>query len=364
MLPTDRSEPEAVNPEMITLARESRGLSQSELALRLSVSQSLLSKLEAGTVPVSAPTLVSLCRELDYPERFFTRRDRVCGPSTSEFFHRKRAAVPSRVLERIHAQVNIRRMHVTRMLRAVDMPITIPHLDPDEFDGNVEEVARALRARWQLPRGPVRNVIATIESAGGFVIRMRFDTNKVDALSWWLHGEAPIFVVNDAIPADRERLTLCHELGHLVMHSVARGDMEEQADRFAGAFLMPADDIRGQLRDCDLRSLAALKPVWRVSMGALLKRAEHLGLLPAGRVRYLWMQLSRAGYRTREPAELDFPKEPATLLQELIDTHVGELGYDLHEMSSVLGWHTHEVLANYAIKGHENAPKGRLRRVK
>lgn len=363
MLPTDRSDPEAVNPEMITLARESRGLSQSELAVRLSTSQSHISKLEAGAVQASATVLAALARELDYPERFFTRRDRIAGPSTSEFFHRKRASVPARVLERIHAEVNIRRMQVTRMLRAVDMPITIPHLDPDEFEGNVEEVARAVRARWQLPRGPVRNLVATIEAAGGFVIRMRFDTNKVDALSWWLPGEAPIFVVNEAIPADRERLTLCHELGHLVMHSVANGNMEEQADRFAGAFLMPAEDIRSQLRDCDIRTLAALKPAWRVSMGALLKRAEHLDLIPSGRVRYLWMQLSRAGYRTREPAELDFQKEPVTLLQELVDTHVDELGYDMSEMASVLAWNEHEVLANYSIKGHSTS-RGKLRRVK
>lgn len=344
------------NPEMVTLARESRGLSQSELALRLSISQSLLSKIESGTVPPNAATIEALATVLDYPVRFFFNTERVYGPSTSEFFHRKRSAVPAKILNKIHAQLNIRRIHVNRLARVADIKAAIPRIDPDEFSGDIEEIARAVRAMWQLPRGPVKNVVAAIEEAGGIIIRMRFDTNKVDAVSWWVPGDPPMFVVNEAMPADRERMTLCHELGHLVMHTVARSDMEEEANRFAGAFLMPAEEIRSHLRNVDLRSLAALKQHWRVSMQALLVQAQGSGAIAASRAKYLWALMSKAGYRTKEPPELDFPKEQTGLLQELIDLHTVDLGYNVSQVAEMLTWKEHEATRNYRFRSDKKGP--------
>jgi Zn-dependent peptidase ImmA (M78 family) len=83
-------------------------------------------------------------------------------------------------------------------------------------------------------------------------------------------------------PADRMRFTLAHELGHLVMHhDQPTQSMEQEANEFASAFLMPARDIRPHFaRRVDLRLFAELKPVWRVSMASLLMRARSLGIPP------------------------------------------------------------------------------------
>lgn len=360
-LRTSRSDAVGANYEMITLARQSRGLTQSELAHRLGTSQGHLSKMEAGTLPISAETVEALSRVLDYPASFFMQNDRIFGASTSEFFHRKRSSIPAKVLDKIHAQLNIRRMHVARLMRSTDVPISVPKFDPDEFHGDVEEIARAVRAMWQLPRGPVKNIVQAIEDAGGIVIRMRFDTAKVDAVSWWTPGDPPIFAVNETMPADRERLTLGHELGHLVMHNAVRPDMEDEANRFAAAFLMPAEDIRSQLRGASMQSLAGLKVHWRVSMQALLVQAERTGAIPPGRAKSLWIQISRAGYRTREPAELDFPKEETSLLSELVGLHVSDLKYDAAQLSGLLNVHEHELAASYRV-GENQRPA--LRRIK
>jgi len=341
------TEERAPNPEMMRVARESRGLGQGDLATRIGVQQPTISRFEAGTARPTDEQLGRLANALDYPEKFFFLTDAVYGPSTSEFFHRKRKAVPAKVLDRIHAQLNIRRMHISRLTRAAEIPVNIPRIDPDEFGGNVEEIARAVRAMWQLPNGPVRNAVGIIEDAGGIVIRLRFETNGVDAVSWWTPGDPPMFVLNESMPADRERLTLLHELAHLVMHTVATPDMEEEANRFSAAFLMPPDEIRESLTNLSLRSLASLKQTWRVSMQALLKHATRLGTVDPGKAKYLWAQLSSAGYRTREPAELDFPKEEASLMRELIETHTKELGYGLQELSDFIAWNTHETAVHY-----------------
>jgi Zn-dependent peptidase ImmA (M78 family) len=306
--------------------------------------------------------LDAIASALDYPRDFFFQSDRLYGPGASEFFHRKRASLGVKDLDRIHAQINIRRIHIDRLTRSADVPVvTVPRFDPDEFHGDVEEIARAVRATWQLPRGPIKNLIETIEDAGGIVIRMRFDTNKVDAVSWWVPGNQPMFFVNETMPADRERMTLAHELGHLVMHAVVRPDMEDEATRFAGAFLMPSADVREDLRSVDLRSLSALKPHWRASMQALLSRASEIGTITPGRAKYLWMQLSRAGYRGHEPPELDFPKEMPSLLQELVELHTGQLGYDLPQLAKMLAWKEHETASNYGLTSD---PRSRFRVVK
>ena len=62
-----------VNPAMITLARESQGLTQTQLAEMLNVSQALLSKMESGLKPVTDAVLNRLSEILEYPEEFFCK---------------------------------------------------------------------------------------------------------------------------------------------------------------------------------------------------------------------------------------------------------------------------------------------------
>lgn len=349
-----------VNPEMVAVARQSRGLTQSELAGRLGVTQGRLSKIESGALAPPSELVDSLSQVLDYPVEFFFQSDRVYGPSISEFFHRKRASVPVKVLDKLHAQLNIRRMHIARLMRSTDVDVSVPKFDPDEFQGDVEEIARAVRAMWQLPRGPVKNLVQTIEDAGGVVIRMPFETAKVDAVSWWTPGAPPIFAVNEGLPADRERMTLAHELGHLVMHNIVRADMEDEANRFAAAFLMPPEDVRSELRHVSLQTLAGLKGHWRVSMQALLVQAERLGTISPKQAKWIWIQLSRAGYRTREPAELDFDKEEASLLSELVGVHINDLEFDISQLAKLLNATEGELSGSYGL----GPPKPVLRRIK
>jgi Zn-dependent peptidase ImmA (M78 family)/transcriptional regulator with XRE-family HTH domain len=362
---TDPDSTRVVNPEMLVLARESRGLAQCDLEARTGIKQSKLSKMESGVLPVSEEDLHTLSDALDYPESFFFQADRIYGPSASEFYHRKRASVPARTLKKIHAQLNIKRMHVDRMMRSTELRTSIPRLDPDDFNGNVDDIAAAVRAAWQVPPGPIRSVTSLIEDAGGVIVRMRFDSDQIDAVSWWVPGGPPIFAVNEIFPADRERLTLCHELAHLVMHAVPRPEMEHEANRFAGSFLMPPDQIRADLRGLDFRRMASLKPHWRVSMGAILAHAKRIGSISEGQARWLWIRMGEAGYRSREPAELDFPKESPALLHELVDLHTNDLEYGPDEFADMLNLNEAEARRVYPLSSLAPDPgKPWLRSVK
>jgi Zn-dependent peptidase ImmA (M78 family) len=101
---------------------------------------------------------------------------------------------------------------------------------------------------------------------------------------------------------------LSHELGHLVMHRFPSPQMESEANEFASALLMPRNEVTIALRGkLDLGRLAALKPEWRVSMQALLYRAQRLGLVGQQQAGWLWRQFNTNRIKLREPPELDFP---------------------------------------------------------
>ena len=334
-----------MNPEMIQLAREARGLDQKALSARLGVTQGYVSQLESGWRTPSDAVLQQLAAVLEYPADLFRQKDRVYG---LPLWHRKKDRASAAALARAHADLNLSVMHLARLLRAAEFDAGrgIPDLAIDEF-GSPEAVAQHVRGVWQLPAGPVRNLVREVEAAGGVVVAHDFGTPDVDGIGMRAPALPPLVFLNADKPTDRQRFTLAHELGHLVMHGYPSDDMEREAHRFAAEFLMPAADVRPALLDVDLPRLAALKPVWRVSMAALLLRAKQLGAITARRYSYLWAEMGRAGYRTREPVELELAPEPATVLPDLLGLHLDALGYVPDDLAKLLHLRPDELRRRY-----------------
>jgi hypothetical protein len=140
---------------------------------------------------------------------FFFLSDPIRNFGTSCVYHRKRQSTTQKVLNRLLALVNKRRIQIKRLLKSVDVNDNLfPRIDIDEHFGNAAEIAKIVRAAWKIPPGPLPNLTSAIEDAGGLVIRCEFGTNKVDAFSQWLPDMPPLFFVNMTIPADRVRFSL------------------------------------------------------------------------------------------------------------------------------------------------------------
>lgn len=353
------------NPRMLVVAREARGLGQAELAVRLHVNQGTISRMEGGVVPVSEAVLEGYASELDFPTEFFRQQGALHGTGTEAFhqMYRRRQALPAKSLKQVEAHVNIVRMHVAKLLEAVEAApgLGIPKLDIADYGGRADRAAEAVRAGWRLPSGPVENMTELIEGAGGIVVRMDFGTEMVDATSIRYAQVPPLFFVNDRLSGDRLRFTLAHELAHMVLHrDVPAPTMEEEADQFAAEFLMPARDIGPSLNRFDLRKAALLKPFWKVSMAALVVRAKTLGKLTDGQYRHLWTQMGAAGIRKREPEELDIPVENPRLHKELLDLHLNGLNYTPAQLAQLLASSVEDVARFHRLAP---APGGALRLV-
>jgi Zn-dependent peptidase ImmA (M78 family) len=321
------------NREMLTLAREYRSYTQTDLEEQASISQAEISKFETGIkIPTEAQAQM-LAGALRLPLEFFYISDSVRDFGSGCVYNRRRKTASETKIKQLLAMVNIKRMQLKRLLSAVEScaQYSFEPLDLDEFQNNPANVAKAQRAIWKLPPGPVQNVVNVIENAGGIIVSSDFGTDKIDALSQWLPGMAPVFLVNKRIPTDKLRWTLAHEIGHIIMHRFPTDKMETEADQFAAEFLLPEREVKPALYSLSLPKLASLKPYWRVAMSALLRRASDLGTISPRNKSYLWMQMGQRGYRTHEP--VDIPPEKPTILCELLAVHKDVLGYGVRELA-------------------------------
>src|SRR5262249_38512189 len=156
--------------------------SQRDIAEELGMTQGAVSKIEAGLLGISDELIHQLSDLLHYPPSFFYQYELRLGLGPSELYHyRKRSRVTERTLATFHTQLRVRRMQLGNLLGSVDVEADkrFPRFDVDEFRERGSDVARALRAAWHVPRGPVRNLTKLIEDAGALVMHFRFGTDLV-----------------------------------------------------------------------------------------------------------------------------------------------------------------------------------------
>lgn len=350
------------NGELLRLGRLLRGFNQREFAAAIPTEPSTVSRVENGIIEASPDLSRRSSEVLELPPAFFRQTDQVYGLplSVHPSMWRKKSATSQHDIDRALAELNIRIMHLRRLVRSTEVRpvLTLPELDIDQYDGDVEKVANAVRRTWMMPAGPVRDLTGWLERAGVFVVHTELPDAAMDGVTIRVPDAPPCIFLNSAQPADRMRFSLAHELGHLVMHRIPNANMEAEANQFAGAFLVPTADVRPYFfgKRIDLPLLASMKPEWRVAMAALLMRAKQGGYVNENQARYLWQQFNTHKIRLREPPELDFPPELPELMPKLLSLHIHHLGYTLADMSSLLGMYEGELVDFYKLTDVKGPP--------
>ena len=336
------------NADMLKLAREHREMTQTEMAAEAGVTQALVSKIENGLITAPSDDVVEkLAEVVRFPSSFFYQREKIVG--FPHFHFRKRAKLGTKALAHIAATINIKRQHVAKLLRSFERPIQkpIPQLDLDDSGLTPEKVAERMRAYWMLKRGPVDDLVGLIEEAGGIVILCRFGTNLLDGISFRHEGLPPLFFMNRDVPGERFRFSLAHELGHMIMHHNPgeEAQMEDEAHRFAAAFLMPATDVKPYFTSPKLSAFSKIKPFWKVSIKSLIKRAHDLKVITDNQYRWLNVQYAKT-FNGGEPFPIEMEKP--SKLRMMVEYHLHELGYTIADLASFLSINAADLEAAYA----------------
>ena len=324
----------------LKLARESRGLSQTELAVQSGVSQATLSKYEKGRAHISETQLASIAKILNYPTSLFSmeiqplRNDTLC--------YRKRKTMSVRDVNMIESKIAILNNSIDELLQSIELPeLSFQHIEVTS-KMRPEEIAFKIREWLKLPPGPIDNFINVLERNGVLVANLRMEgAEKFDGLSMLTSTNSPIIWLNSEMPNDRKRFTLAHELGHIIMHlrseDMTKSDEEKdvEANAFAEEFLLPRNQCYDDFFNLKYSDLWLKKMYWKVSKAFIVRRAGAIGSISSRTKEYLQITLGRNGERKTETGSvyLDMP----TAIKKMVNLHLTELEYTIDELSEVLG---------------------------
>jgi Zn-dependent peptidase ImmA (M78 family)/transcriptional regulator with XRE-family HTH domain len=316
--------------EVFSIARNARGMSQTELAEKIGITQSMISKIENGTAKPANDTLEKIAEVLEYPASLFIGEHTVRGlPSSVHPMWRRAKNLDSKITERLLGLVNVSLWRLEILLDNQPPSLNLPQHSYDDPIG----AAQQIRKHSSIPTGAIENLTEVCEAFGIVVVHTDLSNAGADGLSLRTKQLPAVVFLNKRMPADRMRFTLAHELGHLVMHQTPNAQMEEQANEFAAELLMPESDIKSELAVSQLLDLYRLKPIWRVSIASLLYRAQKLEAIEKSKASYFWRRLQQLGIRSKEPPELDFDVEPTNLFDGYVEDSYNKFGRDIDRFS-------------------------------
>lgn len=308
--------------DRLKLARRKAGLSLRGLAEAMDnlVTAQAIGKYERGESMPSSGVLIALSKTLQVslPYLLDTQVVTLTGVefrTKANTTARDRANVETKVLEWIE-----RYLQVEEILELDSAQWQCPLARPRKLKAiaDAERLAIDVREAWRLGLDPIPNMTELLEEKGFKVLTIELP-KRVSGFTCLVQRRdgktpLPVIVVNSLFTLERRRLTLAHELAHRLIDTNSLDDKDEEkaANRFAGAFLMPAEHLLrevGKHRHAfGYNEIIALKRLYRVSGAALLMRLRQLEVISESSLVYMYQTIAR-GWRTMEPEPLEGPKE-------------------------------------------------------
>jgi Zn-dependent peptidase ImmA (M78 family) len=194
-----------------------------------------------------------------------------------------------------------------------------PSYNVSTFD-EIENAASSLRSSWNMDNWPIDSITNLLEEKSVSLLDVE-STKGFDGLSGRINDEIPLIISIGHNSVDRKRMSIAHELGHLLLIPI---DIEEEkaAFRFAAAFLAPAECIRSKLgskrKNIDIRELLILKEEYGISIQALIRRCFDLKIITEYEYKRLNIYMRSNGMYRNEPGICSNKEEPIRVKSNLL----------------------------------------------
>jgi Zn-dependent peptidase ImmA (M78 family)/DNA-binding XRE family transcriptional regulator len=316
--------------QRLRLFRERAGFSLADLAVKLggSLSRQAISKYENGQSFPNSTHLLKLCDALHVnPDDLLDASPRPL--EAVEFRRLARFGAADQRKLRGTLELEFERMHQLNDCLGLKPSFHQPLKGSGKISKpeKAEDAALQLRQKWELGLDAITSMIALLESKG-IHVHLESTTKPFYGVSGW-SGGIPVVVLNQHAAATdpaRLRFTAAHELGHLVMpiqEGLTSKEQEKLCNRFAGAFLMPAETLRRELGPGKRMKLMpyeliALKAAYGLSLSALYQRAAQTGIINERQLKSWNITCRKAGWHKNEPGEYHGQESPRLFRQHLL----------------------------------------------
>ena len=305
----------AFNGERLKKARVYRGLTVAELADKAQCLRQTISMYENGkTKPNDNETILRIANALNFPSQFFTENEVPVSMGSTYF----RALLTTN--KRYRAEQIQKMEFLAQIYSFLQEYIDFHELQlPDFSDCSPEEAAAKLRDFWKLGKRPIDNLIHEVEQRGILVTCFETSTDDVDAFSQMvdINGKTVFLIAfsSNKKSAARIHFDVAHELGHICLHEWSEDvealsreefkEREDEANRFAAAFLLPEESFGADAKRNPLRIpyYTELKRKWKVSIQAMSRRAWKLDIVSLDEYQMIIRTLQRRGLRKDEPLD-------------------------------------------------------------
>jgi Zn-dependent peptidase ImmA (M78 family)/transcriptional regulator with XRE-family HTH domain len=303
--------------ERLKMARTMNGFSQRELASRAGVTATAISKYERGAMVPSSGVLLKLSSALGVRVEYLMRPDTypihltVPAFRSAHMNEKEEGIVKEKTREWLERYLEVEDLFDLEQQDRSSIPLGYPIRVSDIRE--VEQVAVKLRQEWGLGNHPIESLTDLLEEKGIKVGAISAPAS-FDALAFWYDDTTPVIIIREGVPGDRQRFSIAHELGHLMVEPSQDLDKERVAHRFAGAFLVPEEVARAELgasrQRLDLFELHLLKHQYGMSIQAWVHRAKDLGIIPEREYHRIFDHFDTMGWRSCEPGDQIPPEEP------------------------------------------------------
>ena len=329
----------AFAPARLTMARELAGLRKRDLAEAIGRTAAAVSQYELGQSRPSGETLDRCGLVLDVPVSFFTTGRPHLRLDTASAHFRSLRSTMAHQRQQALAHVELLWELVDQLDHVIELPPVDLGVPLGVRPGEPPATASMVREAWDVPAGPVVHLVRTLESRGIVLTQLPgVDAETIDAFSAALHGRPMIVLSRKGNPM-RQRFSVAHELGHLLLHpEPAPGSRvhEREANTFAAELLMPAAEIGDRLpTPVDITALKEIADGYGVSVAALAYRGKDLGVYSESTLRRIMTTLTRLGWRTDEPVGARYRGERPELLPRAAELAAGH-GLPLHLLADRL----------------------------
>lgn len=312
--------------DKLRLLRLFHGHSLEEVGALVGATRQYVHQLETGAKLPSSAMEEALADGLSVLAKYF-RSPPQNAVKEEQCHFRKQLTTRVSLTQQVLARATLLDELVSKLATRLEFPrVNFPDAPAGEEVDDIERAAEKCRQHWHLGlSGPITSMTRVVENAGAVVTHFGTLSEKVDALS--ISRRRPIILLNSTKEsACRHRFDLAHECGHIVMHQgIVTGDRttEEQANRFASAFLLPRIAFAREFPRGDIlrwNELFALKLRWKVSVRAIIRRAFDLRLIDAAKYRRANIHLMKSGQSRREQHDDQIPIELPELLETALST--------------------------------------------
>jgi Zn-dependent peptidase ImmA (M78 family)/transcriptional regulator with XRE-family HTH domain len=324
----------------LTEARQAFGLTKVALSEMLNVTPAAISQYENGPQSPRPDVMDRISEKLGFPKSFFLRPP--IKDDSDPVFWRSNASATLTARERSSPRLRWLKEIKAYHDNYLDFPkLALPSFKlPDDFrditNHQIERLSQECRDWWGFDMGPIPDLVLELENSGVITARINVAADTLDAFSQWASSSRTPYVVlgRDKASAVRSRFDAAHELFHLLAHrgvdrrringKVDWKILEQQANRFAGAFLLPEKSFVDELWAPTLDAMRSRKERWKVSIAVMIRRCEQIGLVDQDQVRRLWINYNRRGWREEEPLDISIKPELPRLLRRSFEALVNE----------------------------------------